>query len=71
MKKMGKSKREGERESVCGVTHWVSSRSEGDWLHVMIGDYLWEKIREREKIQGEKEHVGDMKYVGREMDVDG
>lgn len=30
MKKMGKSKREGERECVCWVTHWVSSRSEGD-----------------------------------------
>lgn len=37
----------------------------------MIGDYLWKKNKGRDKIQREKEHVGDMKYVGSGMDVDG
>lgn len=39
-----------EREREGWVTHWVSSRGEGDGLHVMIGDYLW---RKRKKEKGE------------------
>ncbi len=46
--------REGERE--CWVTHWVSSRGEGDGLHVMIGDYLWRKRKTgREREGGERD----------------
>lgn len=36
---------------MCRVTHWVSSRSKGDGLHVMIGNYL---RRNREKRGGEE-----------------
>ena len=39
-------KEEGERQKERGVTHWVSSRGEGDGLHVMIGDYLWRERRD-------------------------
>lgn len=62
-----------ESERECWVTHWVSTRSEGDGLHVMIGDYLWRKKKDRKREgedterETEGEHVGDMKYVGSEM----
>lgn len=45
------------REGVL-VTHWVSSRSKGDGLHVMIGDYLWRERKgrvEKEREERQKE----------------
>lgn len=48
----GKSRAE-ERDSVCRVTHWVSSRSEGDGLHVMVGNNLRRKQGQREESRGE------------------
>lgn len=65
MKKMGKSKREGERGGVWGDSLGLLQRRRrltacDDW-RLSVG----------KKIKREKEHVGDMKYVGRGMDVDG
>lgn len=34
------------------ATHWISSRSKRDGLHVMVGDNLWRKTN---RTTGEKE----------------
>lgn len=70
MKKMGKSKREGEGECVWGDSLGLLQKRRrltacDDWRLSV------EKNKGRDKIQREKEHVGDMKYVGSGMDVDG
>lgn len=41
-----------KRQSVCRVTHWVSTRGEGDGLHVMVGNYLWRKQGQGDEREG-------------------
>ena len=65
-KKPKKPKSEISTEREAWVTHWVSSRGEGDGLHVMIGDYLWrnrggdqeEERRGKQKAHGRDEECG-------------
>lgn len=56
-----------QRGSVCRVTHWVSTRGEGDGLHVMVGNYLRRKQEGERKGKTRGEHVGDVTHVGSEM----
>lgn len=49
------------------MTHGVSSRGEGDGLHVMIGDYLWRERGEKRQREEDERDMGGVRCVESDM----